>query len=116
MQFKSFDIVAMVLEEANERFAPIFKPVEERVIILEQYCGAIDKLIADGDGTEFEIEVDEDDMTVHISFLVTDMIADNPRTDPLPQLIARASSVEMTPVDGENIRVNFVFPSLWERA
>ena len=116
MQFKSFDIVNMVLDEANERFAPIFKPVEERVEILKQYCGAIDTLLGKGDGKEFEVEVDEDDMTVHISFQVTDMIADNPRTDPLPQLIARASEVEIRPVDGENIRVNFVFPSLWEQA
>lgn len=116
MQFKSFDIVNMVLDEANERFGPLFKPVEERVEILKQYCGAIDTLLSKGEGKEFEIEVDEDDMTVHISFQVTDMIADNPRTDPLPQLIARASEVEIRPVDGENICVSFTFPSLWEQA
>jgi len=116
VKFHSFDIVKMVLEEADKRFAPLQVPVQERVDILHQYCDAIDKILEAGEGEEFECEVNENDGTVHLEFVVTDVIADNPRTDPLPQLIARANSFEVLPVNGETIRIRLVYPSLWENA
>ena len=116
MKFHSFDIVSMVLDVANERFAPFFSPVEERVKILRQYCGEIDKLLEERDGEEFECEIDENDHTVHIGFTVMDIVADNPKTDSFPQLVSRANSVEILPAGEETIRIRFVFPSLWEKA
>ena len=116
MKFKCFDIVSMVLEDANDRFSPLFTPVAERVDILKQYCDAIDGLIDANGGEEFECEVNEDDMTVTLAFVVEDIVVDRPATDKFQQLIARSVSVTVAPVDGDHIRVSFVFPSLWETA
>ena len=115
MKFSSFAVFEMVLEDANERFAPLFQPVQERVDILKQYCGAIDKLIERGDGEIFECEVGETDMTVRLDFVVTDVTVNDPRHDEFQQLLARALSASVKSEDGENIRVHLVFPSLWEK-
>lgn len=37
---KCFDVAEMVIEEATNRFAPIFKEDTERKDILQQYCEA----------------------------------------------------------------------------
>lgn len=115
MKFSSFAVFEMVLEEANERFAPLFQPVQERVDILKQYCGAVDSLLERGDGEIFECEVDEINMTVRFDFVVNDVTVNDPKHDELQQLLARALSASVRAEDGENIRVHLVFPSLWEK-
>lgn len=114
MKFASFDVVSMVLEEANKRFAPLFQPVEERVEFLKQYCGAFDKLIEEQDADSFDAEVDENDMTVHIDLVM--MTVECSRNQPqLGQLIQRAMSFRAKAEDGEHLRLSFVYPSLWEK-
>ena len=116
MKFQCFDVVKMVLEEANDRFSPLFVPVQERVDILKQYCSALDNLMERGDAESFDCEIDEDDMTVHLDIVVMDVTVDDPEHDEFQDLVERANSVKITNENGEYIRVSFVFPSLWERA
>lgn len=116
MKFKSFDVVETVLNEADSRFAPLFSPVKERVDILKQYCSAIDEIIEDNGGTEFECEVDEDDMTIRVEFVIEDIIVYNPKSDRFQQLAQRALSFTILPEHSEHIRIRFIFPSLWESA
>lgn len=116
MKFKSFDIVDMVLSEANNQFSPLFLPVEERVTILKDYCSAIDRLIEDGDGEEFSCEIDEDTMEVHIEFDVMDITVDDTKRGDFQQLLARSKSTKITNKNGEYITIHFIFPSLWDAA
>ena len=114
--FSSYAVFEMILEEANDRFAPTFRPVQERLDILREYCGVIDHLIEDGDGESFSCSIDEEDMTVKMSFCVTDASSD--RDDRrFNQLIRRAEYVRITnKEDGEYICITFGFPTLWEVA
>ena len=113
MKFSSFDVVEMVLEEANERFAPVFVPVQERVDFLKQYCGAFDAMIEKQDANSFNVEIDENDMTVHIDLTMMDVEC-NRDMPQLGQLIQRSMSFNVTWVDSENLKLSFVYPSLWE--
>lgn len=115
MKFSSFGVVEMVLEDANKKFAPLFQPVQERVDFLKQYCDAFDVIIDEQEADQFNVEVDEKDMTVHISLVM--MTVECSRTQPqLGQLIQRAMSFSVQAEDKENIRLSFVYPSLWEKA
>ena len=50
MAFQSFPIAKMVIDEATDRFAPLFRPVPEDLKIFRSYCEeCFDKIIADQD-------------------------------------------------------------------
>ncbi len=114
MKFSSFHVVEMVLEDANERFAPLFEPVPERVDFLKQYCEAFDVLIDEQDVDSFNVEIDEINMTVNIDLVM--MTVECSRTQPqLGQLIQRAMSFRVQAEDGDHLKLSFVYPSLWEK-
>lgn len=115
MRFKSFPAASAVLDTANERFAPMFQPVPERVKILEQYCSAIDEMAELYDGTEFECEIDEMNMTVKLSVVLTEVKVEK-WTAPFNQLAERSLSFRVDHCEEDSIRIAFVFPSLWEKA
>ncbi len=114
-RFSSFNVVKPVLKDADERFAPSFRPDPERVKILEQYCEAFDRLIERHDGEEFEISVDEIGMTVKISVTFTEMEVNRGVTE-FAQLMERADNVRLSWYDGDHFLAEFTFPSLWESA
>lgn len=115
MKFSSFSVVKMVLADANERFAPAFVPVQERVDFLKQYCEAFDVLIDEQDVDNFNVEIDEVNMTVSIDLVM--LTVECSRTCPqLGQLIQRAMSFRVKAEDGDHLRLSFVYPSLWEKA
>lgn len=115
MKFKSFHVVKTVLEDANERFSPIYVPDAERVNILEQYCSAIDSMIERHDGSEFECEVDEILMTV-IFRVVLEEVKVESWDAPFNQLAERSLSFRVDHAGEDSIRITFVFPSLWRKA
>ena len=115
MKFSSFRVFKMVLEDANKRFAPAFTPVQERIDILEQYCSALDRIIEDYDGEEFECEVDEISMAVKLSVVLSQIVSDN-LNSLFQALIERAVYADVVIVDSDHLRLTFVFPSLWEKA
>ena len=114
--FSSYAVFEMVLEEANDRFAPMFRPLQKRLDILKEYCSVIDQLIESGDGESFNCSIDEKDMTVKMSVCITD-VESNRDDKRFNELIRRAVFVQITNGgEGEYICVKFVFPSLWELA
>lgn len=114
MKFSSFHVVEMVLEEANERFAPLFEPVQVRVDFLKQYCEAFDVLINEQGADNFNVEIDEANMTVNIDLVMTSVECS--KTQPqLGQLIQRAMSFRVQAEDGVHLKLSFVYPSLWEK-
>ena len=112
---RCFDVAEMVIEEATNRFAPIFKEDPERKDILKQYCEAIDELCSQFGGNSYEVEVDEIEMTISIRVECTDIqISDEKKL--FIQLAERAVKHAFTPgEDGKTIIMEYVFPSIWTR-
>lgn len=115
MDFKCFDVVSSVVEEANERFAPLWKMDEEKYDILENYCEVIDKLIEDSDGISFDVEVDEIKMTIAVEIETADVVITD-RKSPVYELFKRAISAGFRQSEEGNVITKFVFPSIWEKA
>ena len=112
MIFSSFSIAEMVIDAANVRFSMKYKIVPERLEILKQYCKALDELIVKCGANSFEVEIDNTDMTVHMDLMVC-CVECSMQQPELGQLIQRAMTFRVKAEDGGNLRLSFVFPSLW---
>lgn len=110
-----FDVVTMVTDEATAQFSPLFRENKERKAILRQYCDAIDMLAKEFDGESFEVEVDDIEMTISIKMECPDMVIQG-SANPFYALAERAVSIGFSHGEGDTIIVEFVFPSIWERA
>ena len=111
---KCFDVVSMVVEEATERFSPLWKVSNERYNILRQYCEVLDSLAKEFDGESFDVEVDEIKMTVSISMECHDMVIES-KDHNYCKLAERALSVGFSASEDGLLCVKFVFQSVWER-
>ena len=116
MAFQSFPIAKMVIDEATDRFAPLFRPVPEDLKIFRSYCDeCFDKIIAEQDVEAMTCEVDEETMDVRIILDMFTLESCDPNS-PVQKLMQVAQSVEVQNPDGENVRVIFTFPPLWTKA
>ena len=112
---KCFDVVTMVTDEASAQFSPSFRENKERKQILEQYCGILDKLAEEFDGESFEVEVDEIKMTVVVRMECPDIIIQS-HDHLFYKLAMHALSVRFSHVNSNAMAIEFVFPSIWEKA
>lgn len=112
---KCFDVVSMVVEEATEQFAPLWKLNEENYKILEQYCGVIDSLAQEFEGESYDVEVDEVKMTVKIVLECQEMTIES-KTHQFYELAQKADSFGFSATEDSTLLVEFVFPSVWEKA
>lgn len=108
-----FDVASMVIEEANVRFAPLFRENREKLKIFEGYCEAIDTLSHEFNGESLTVEVDEELMTISVTMISPDILIDH-REHIFYELLRRSLTVRFS-VDGENLATTFVFPSIWDR-
>ena len=115
MRFKSFDVASTVLEEANKRFSPIWKPNNERVAIFQQYCDVVDDLIEEFDGESIDVEVDEIKMTICLRIECAD-ITIKTKSHKYYELMQRTVSFGFEATDSDMIALKLVFPSVWEKA
>lgn len=118
MPFASYEIARMILDEADERFAPLFRPVPVRVDIFRQYCSVLDRMIETLNGESFEIQVDEETMEVHITLCIEKLPELSLRREEsrlYRELIRRASAFRITKDGEERLLLQFTFPSLWDR-
>lgn len=112
---KCFDTVSMVVDEATSQFAPIWKENKESKRILAQYCRVIDALSDEFGGESFEIDVDDVKMTITIKLECQDMTLESQKHK-YYDLAQRALSFGFSVSESGNLVVEFVFPSIWERA
>lgn len=112
---KCFDMVSIVVEEATERFSPLWKVNDERYDILRQYCDVLDALAKELDGESFDVEVDEIKMTISISMECRDMVIES-KDHNYCKLAERALAFGFSVSEDGLLCVKFVFPSVWERA
>lgn len=111
---KCFDVVAMVVKEANEQFAPLWKLNKEKHDILEQYCEAIDSLSNDFGGVSYDVEIDDIAMTIAITLECQDVYIQQ-QSHPFYSLAQRAVALGFSTSEDGNLNIKFVFPSIWER-
>ena len=111
---KCFDVVSMVVDEANKQFAPLWKPNKEKYQILEQYCQAIDELSDEFDGVSYDVEIDDIDMTIKIVLECTDMIIEQ-KQHRYYDLAQRALLFGFSASEEGNLNVEFTFPSIWDK-
>ena len=111
---KCFDIVDMVVEEANNQFAPIWKLDKERYDILKQYCNVIDNIANEHNGESYQVDIDDIAMTIAITMECLDMVVDSDDNEFLA-IAQRAISVSFSASDEGKLAIKFIFPSLWER-
>ncbi len=116
MSFSSFHAAKFVLDEADGRFAPQYRPVPERLDIFRQYCAVIDGLMMKFGGKSLEVEVREDDMTVHMEMALEDLVVDDGERAAFTQLIGRSLSFGVRSGGEDAVLLHLVFPSLWEKA
>lgn len=111
---KCFDVFNMIFDDANERFAPLWKPSEKNMLILQQYCSVIDQLSKEFIGIYFDISVDEITMEIHIELGCRD-ISSKRGTQMLLELASQGISFKIYPEKSDLLGLHFMFPSIWER-
>ncbi len=112
---KCFDVVSMVVEEADKRFSKAWTLNKKDYDYLEKYCAILDGMAEEFDGEAFEASVDEITMEVIVAIECPEMTFYSPKHS-FFQLIDRANAFGISALENGNISVKFVFPSLWEKA
>ena len=110
---KCFDVVEMVVDEANKLFTPLWKIDDEKYRILKQYCDVIDMISEEFDGQGYDVSVDEIKMTVKIIVECQSLMLES-ASHKFYALAKRALSCCFSVSDNGNVNVEFVFPSIWE--
>jgi hypothetical protein len=104
----------MVVDEANNRFAPLWKLDNEKHDILKQYCEYMDVLSKDFNGISFDVEIDEIQMNIKIILECPDIIIEQP-THYFYEVTKRTVKFGFSVSEDGNLNISFVFPSIWER-
>jgi hypothetical protein len=112
MSVKCFDVVSMVVEEATDRFSPLWKVDNDNYSILRQYCSAIDSISNEFDGESFEVSIDEINMTISITLECSDIVVDTTNCR-FCELLKRAISTSFSTSKEGNLNLTFKFPSIW---
>lgn len=112
---KCFDVASMVIDDASERFSPIWRLNDERINILKEYCDTIDKLSEEFNGTSFEVEVDDISMEITVVLECEEVIIESSKHI-FYELLKRTVRYGFSVSDEGSLLVKFVFPSIWDRA
>lgn len=112
---KCFDAASMVIEDATERFKPLWCIDDEKLNVLKQYCDAIDLLSKEFDGESFEIEVDEITMEISIALECGEIVIESDNHI-LYDLAKRAVKYGFSPSTKDTLLIKFIFPSIWNKA
>lgn len=112
---KCYDVAAMVIEDANDRFAPLWKINTEKLNAFKGYCNEIDSLSVEFDGESFEVEVNEVTMEVIVALECGEIIIDKDNHI-LFELAKMAVKYGFSVSEDGNLVVKFVFPGLWDKS
>ena len=108
------DVAMSVIDEATKQFSPFWSVNEEKYDIFKQYCSAFDILAEDTDGEIFEVQVDDERMTIGVSLECEDLAVDS-QNNVFLSLTQRAMSVEFSVTQSGCLKMSFVFPSIWDK-
>lgn len=112
---KCYDVVEMVVEDANEQFGVMWRVNREKETLLKKNCSIIDNIANEFGGVSFEVNINDITMDITVSLVCSDMIVENNRHK-FYSLINNTKGFSFTKAeDGDNLQVNFVFPGIWEK-
>lgn len=112
---KCFDVVSSVVEEATRQFSPLWKLDDEKYTILEGYCGVIDVVSKEFEAISYDVSIDEIKMTVSIVLECPDLVIQK-RDHEFYKLARRAQRMNFSVSEDGNLNIEFIFPSLWDKA
>ena len=115
MEFKSYNVVSEVLDEASKRFSPLFKQNDDKRKGIQKICEMIDNIVEPFDGESFDIEVDEENKNICMSLECHDVTIDS-KTHPLYGVIGCSCSFQVSHKDSDTMILQFTFPSIWDAA
>lgn len=111
---KCFDVVSAVVDEATDRFSPIWEINEERYEILKQYCDVFDDLVEEFDGESLDVEVDDISMTIAITMECHEITIES-QNHVYYSLAERAKFIGFSASEDGLLCAKVVFPSIWEK-
>lgn len=112
---KCFDVVSVLVDDANDKFKPLWTYSEEKYNILKQYCGIIDRIAENTGAIAYGIEVGEIDMTVRVSVGYDKFQINIDENSDFYKLLPHTVSFGASFLDDDGLYIDFVFPSIWER-
>ena len=107
-----FDIVSMVVEEATQKYASVYKLNKTNYGYLETYCKIIDNLADEFDADSFEASINDRDMTVAVSMCCEDLTVRN-CDHAFYALTEHATSISLAVKHEDCMKITFEFPSVW---
>lgn len=114
MSFVScFEVVSMVVDEATERFSPLWRVNGDKIKILNQYCDVLDILSKEFNGVSYEVEVNEITMEIDIALECDEIIIES-KDHVFYELIKRSIKYGFSVSEDGALIIKFVFPSVWE--
>lgn len=111
---KCYDVASMIIDEANERFKPLWKINDERLDMFKQYCAAIDSLIEEFEAESLDVEVDEITLETTIIMECDEIIIES-TNHIFYELAERAVRYGFSVSEDGSLAVKFVFPTLWDK-
>jgi hypothetical protein len=116
MQLKCFDIAEMVIDEATKQFFPIWIVNEEKKETFKQYCEALDSISDEFYGEAFDVDVDDAKMAISIKLFCSEFTIED-KSHPFYALAKKSLSMSFAyEKEDRNMSVEFVFPSIWDKA
>ena len=112
---KCFDVVKMVVDEATEQFAPLWKVNDEKLSALKDKCADIDSLILDFGGEEMEVDVDNSKLTISICISCCEGIIVEGGIV-FQRVVTDALSVSFANSDNsDGVNVTIIFHGVWDK-
>ena len=115
MEIRCYDVAEMVTDEASSQFGSLWKVNKEKQRVFHNLCDEIDKFAAEFNGSAFEVEVDDELMTITVSLICPEIVIRS-NTHKFYSVIQRAAQIAFRKGDDDDICVDFMFPSIWEKA
>ena len=113
---KCFDVVSMVVEEANNQFGVTWNIDKEKERDLKRVCVNIDFLSDEFNGVAFEVDINEITMDITVSLICAEIIVEN-ASHRLFDVLKCTKRFAIKPAeDLTNTQIDFVFPGIWERS
>ena len=112
---KCYDVASMVIEAANERFAPIWKPDTKFLKGFQACCDAIDTLADEFGGISFDVEVNEDNMEITVVLECDEVIIEQ-ENHTLYNLIMRTIRYGFSTSEEGSLLISLIFPGIWSKS
>ena len=110
---KCFDVMSKSVADSCAEFGDSWRINTEKYNILREYCDAFDKVFDEFEAESFDAKV-LPDKHILITFNCMDICIDGVN-HPFFGLIERAETVNISHVSSDEMKIDFVFPSVWDK-